>query len=317
MDRRTEQSMTVLESVATHLPGERVTIDDMAGPLALSPMQVTIFKRYQGLAEVRADPDGSLVDLLAGAAAGLDDLAARAPRIRYVLYARTLPTVVPYPENPLHELCRRFGLDRAVAFTVTHHACASGLLALYLAGRLLEASEPDALALVLAGEKRFTRDAQAVLQAGVIFGEGAAACLVGAAGDRDRMLSYASTVDNRLDLDKPEVAPQMEKEYPARLAEVVTTAVARAGLCLSDISLLLPHNVNVASWQRLCRHLGYPVERVLLDNVPRYGHAFCADAFINYRTACDRGLLRPGTRYLVTAAGFARGATFAAMVFEH
>jgi 3-oxoacyl-[acyl-carrier-protein] synthase-3 len=56
---------------------------------------------------------------------------------------------------------------------------------------------------------------------------------------------------------------------------------------------------------------------VVLDNVPKLGHVFCADAFINYQTARERGLLRPGTRYLVVAAGAARGAAFSAMVFEH
>jgi 3-oxoacyl-[acyl-carrier-protein] synthase III len=70
-------------------------------------------------------------------------------------------------------------------------------------------------------------------------------------------------------------------------------------------------------WRRLCRRIGLPVERVLLDNVPRLAHVFCADAFLNYRTAAVRGLLRPGDRYLVAAAGAGRGATFSAMVFEH
>jgi 3-oxoacyl-[acyl-carrier-protein] synthase-3 len=77
----------------------------------------------------------------------------------------------------------------------------------------------------------------------------------------------------------------------------------------------LPHNVNLVSWQRLGRQIGIPVDRILLDNVPVTGHAFCADAFINYQTAARRGLLRPGDRYVIAAAGL--GATFSAMVFEH
>jgi 3-oxoacyl-[acyl-carrier-protein] synthase-3 len=308
--------VTALDSVATHLPDHRITIDDMIVPLDLSPMQVRIFKRYHGLSEVRADPEGTLLDLLTPAVAGLGDLDDRRHDIRYVLYARTLPIVAPYPVNPLHELCRRLGLDRAVAFTVTHHACASGLLAVHLAGRLLAGESSDsALALVVAGEKRFTRDAQ--VQAGVVFGEGAAACLVRATGGRDRLLSYATSVNNDLDLDRPDVAPQVEREYPVWLSDVITTAVSQAGLRLDDIVLVLPHNVSLASWHRLCRRLDYPTDRVLLDNVPRLGHTFCADAFINYRTAHDQGLLRPGDRYLVAAAGSARGATFSAMVFEH
>ncbi len=151
----------------------------------------------------------------------------------------------------------------------------------------------------------------------MIFGEGAAACLVRDSGERDRLLSYATSVQGDLDLELPEVAVRFEREYPDSLAGVVNAAIGQAGLGLDDIRLLLPHNVNVASWQRLCRRLDWPIERVMLDNVPLVGHAFCADAFINYRTALDGGRLSPGDHYLVVAAGAARGPTFAAMVFQH
>jgi 3-oxoacyl-[acyl-carrier-protein] synthase-3 len=56
---------------------------------------------------------------------------------------------------------------------------------------------------------------------------------------------------------------------------------------------------------------------VLLDNIASNGHVFCSDAFLNYQTARDRGLLRTGDRYLVASVGAGHGATFAAMVFEH
>jgi 3-oxoacyl-[acyl-carrier-protein] synthase-3 len=67
----------------------------------------------------------------------------------------------------------------------------------------------------------------------------------------------------------------------------------------------------------MCRLLRFPVEQVLLDNIVGNGHVFCADAFLNYQTACQRGLLHPGDRYLVASVGAGHGATFAAMVFEH
>jgi len=310
--------VTAIEAVATYLPDQRVSIEDLAGRLGLRPIQIKLFRRFLGLSQIRLDPAGTLLDLLLAGAAGLDALRGREHQVRYVLYARTLPVVVPYPLNPLHELCRALGLDRAVAFTVTHHACATSLLAVDIAGRLLAADgEPDALALVLTGEKTFTRDAQLVPGTS-IFGEGAAACLVRADGHRDRLLSYATATkgefDGRLE-DLPELAARYEQEYPDSLAEVLLAAVAQAGLTLEEISLILPHNVNVVSWQRLSRKIGFPVDRVLLDNVPVTGHAFCADSFLNYATARDRGLLRPGDRYLIAAAGL--GATFSAMVFEH
>lgn len=309
--------MTALAAVATHLPQHRVPIEELAGPLALSPMQVKIFRRYHGMAEVRLDPGGTLLDLLLAATARLPGLSGREQQVRYVLHARTFPVVVPYPVNPLHELCRRLGLSHALAFTVTHHACASGLLALDIAGRLLASDpRPDALALVLAGEKAFTRDAQLVPET-TICGEGASACLVAATGPRDRVLAYAADARGEFDDELSPDPARFQKEYHELLATVVHAALAQAGLRLADLDLILPHNVNALVWRRLCRRIGFPVERLLLDNLPVAGHVFCVDAFLNYQTARDRGLLRPGSRYLAAAAGAGMGATFAAMIFEH
>jgi 3-oxoacyl-[acyl-carrier-protein] synthase III len=309
--------VTALDAVATYLPAQRARIEDLAGPLGLTTMQVRLFKRFQGLAEIRLDPGGSLLDLLLAAAARLAGLPGNEHRVKYVLHARSMPVAAPYPLNPLHELCRRLGLTRAAAFTVTHHACASSLIALDAAGRLLAGGGPGDLALVLAGEKTFTLDAQLVPGTSV-FGEASAACLVSGGGRRDRMLAFATSTrgefDGRLD-ELPELAARYEQEYPTSLAAVILAAADRAGLGLDQIRLILPHNVNAVSWQRLARRIGYPPGRMVLDNVPVTGHAFGADAFLNYATARERGLLQPGDRYLIAAAGL--GATFSAMVFEH
>jgi 3-oxoacyl-[acyl-carrier-protein] synthase-3 len=310
-------AVTALEAVAVYVPEQQVPIEHLAGQVGLSAMQVKVFKRFLGLAQVRRDTGRTLLDLLLAGASGLDALRGREHQVRYVLHARATPVETPYPVNPLHELCRMLGLGHAIAFTVTHHGCASQLLAIDMAGRLLAADgDTGALALVLAGEKAFTRDAQ--LMPGIsVFGEAAAACLVRPDGRRDRLLAYVTSIQGEFDgrfTDFPEIAARYEREYPASLAAVIRAAVAQAGLSIDEISLILPHNVNLLSWRRLCRRIGYPVDRVLLDNVPVTGHAFCADSFINYVTAAERGLLRPGDRYLIVAAG---GATFSAMVCEH
>jgi 3-oxoacyl-[acyl-carrier-protein] synthase-3 len=309
--------MTTLEAVATYLPDRRAAIEDLGDDLGLSPMQVKVFRRYHKLAQVRRDPDGTLLDLLLGALGNLDALRGQQHRVRYVVYARAFAVVVPYPMNVLHELCRRTGLGHAAAFAVTHQACASGLLAIDVAGRLLAADDdPDALALVVAGEKAFTRETQLVPETSV-FGEGASACLIGHDGPGDRLLSYVAWLRGEFDDAVAGFATDFAQEYPESLAAAVSAAVDRAGLRLDDIRLILPHNVNVTAWQRVCRRLGYDVSRVLLDNVPVTGHVYCADAFFNYRAAAERGLLRPGEPYVVAAAGAGRGATFSAMVFEH
>ena len=321
--------MTALEAVSVYLPPVRKSVESLAGPLGLTDMQVKLFRRFHGLREVGRDPDASLPALLMKAAAGLDALRGQEHRVRYVLYARTMPVVAPYPVNPLHEVCRALGLDHALAFTVTHQSCAGGLLAIDMAGRLLAAEtadgpdEPDGpdsqsgpLALILAGEKAFTREAQMFADT-TIFGEGASACLVSAFGARDRMLAYAANVRGEFDSATGGNDARLQREYRPSLAEVMHRALAEAGLTLDDIRVVLPHNVNVVTWQRMCLLLKFPLDRVLLDNIPASGHVFCADVFANYQTACERGLLRPGDHYLAAAVGAGGGATFAAMVFEH
>jgi 3-oxoacyl-[acyl-carrier-protein] synthase-3 len=310
--------LTALESIATYLPPQRVPIEDLADRLGLSRMNVRMFQRVHGLAEIRLDPDGTLSDLLTAAVGRLGALRGHEQRVRYVIHGRSMPVAVPYPDNPLHELCRDLGLSRAVAFTVTQQACASGLLAIALAGRLLDAcDEPEALALVLTGEKTFCSDAH-LIPGSTIFGEAAAACLVSAHGDRDRLLSAVTHMHGEFDgriTTRADLAADFARAYPQLLADVLFAAVAKAGLDLAEIALILPHNVNAVSWRRMCKRLDYPVEQVLLDNVPVTGHSFGADAFVNYRTAIDQGRLSPGDRYLMVAVG--SGATFTAMVFEH
>ncbi|BFV61001.1 3-oxoacyl-[acyl-carrier-protein] synthase III C-terminal domain-containing protein [Kitasatospora sp. CMC57] len=309
--------MTALLAVSDHLPPGRVAIEELAEEFGLTSIQLRIFRRYHGLGTVGRDPDGSLLDLLRGAVAGLDALRGREHRVRYVLHARSFPTVVPYPHDPVRELCRELGLDRATVFAVGHHACASGLLAVDVAGRLLAAdADPDGLALVLAGEKTFTAEAGMVPDTS-FFGEGAAACLVAPGGDRDRVLSYAVDVRGEFDSDEPDVALAFQRIYAEALAAAVLAAVERAGLGMDAIGVILPHNVNRVAWHQVCRLLGYPRERVVLDNVATTGHVFCADNLVNYRTAQRRGLLRPGEPYVMAAAGAGRGATFSAMVLQH
>jgi 3-oxoacyl-[acyl-carrier-protein] synthase III len=312
--------VTALAEVAAYVPAHRVTIGSLAPELDLTAMQVRVFQRYHGLSEVSRDPDRSLLDLLTCATDQLSGLRSQRERIRYVLYARSMPVVAPFPLNPLHELCARLGLGHAVAFTVTHQACATSLQAVHLAGQLLAADgDTDARALVVAGEKAYTRVARIVPETS-FFAEASAACLVSQGGPRDRLLAYAAEsrgeFDSGLD-DQPDLLGRFQEAAAAALANVITVAVKEAGLRLADVSLILPHNVNRVSWRRVCRLLDYPLEKVLLDNIASVGHGFCADAFINFSTAAERGLLAAGDSYVIAAAGAAPGATFSAMVFEH
>jgi 3-oxoacyl-[acyl-carrier-protein] synthase-3 len=308
--------VTALESVAVHVPEVRVPIGSLRERLGVTAAEMRIFERFYGLAEVPQD-DGDLTDLLWRAVTRLELPPERAKRIRYVLHARSINVITPYPVNPLHDITTRLGLGHAAAFSVSQHACASGLLAVDLAGRLLAAGgDPDARALVLTGEKTFTRGAM-LIPRNTIFGEASAAVVVRPGGERDRLVTYAVAMRGEYDMTgiSDAMAEEYREAYPGLVGETVRAAVERAGLRLADVALILPHNSNTFSWRVVCDLIDFPKDRVLLENVPVTGHVFCSSGFVNYRTAVDSGRLRPGDHYVMASVGI--GATFAAMVFRH
>jgi 3-oxoacyl-[acyl-carrier-protein] synthase-3 len=172
------------------------------------------------------------------------------------------------------------------------------------------------VALILAGEKSFTRVAQIVPDS-AIMGEGMAALLVSAGGERNRMLAYATRTLGEFH-EAPELSPELEAKfqsvYTGTLIDVIRTAIDRAGLTGDDVKLILPHNINRMSWLRVLMEAGLPKQLLYLDNQSEYGHCFGSDPFISYQSATAAGRLVPGDHYVMTAAGL--GATIAAMVLR-
>lgn len=315
---RATTNPTSLVEVAAHLPKDSYSLEEAAAPLNLSAQEVRRFRRFFGLDKVRWDLQARQADLLVEAARGLTGLAGNEHRVRFVLHARTLEHVAPYSAAPLHQAVHTLGLDHAVAFAVSQHACASGLLAVDLAGQLLGTlDDPDALVLVLTGEKTYPHVSH-YMPAVMVMGEASAACLVGLHNDRDQVVNYLTRTHGEysdITILSAETVAKFEKAYIPTLAELIRDTVAQAGLGLDDLQVILPHNVNRYSWVMLCKLLDIPMERVLLENIPVTGHCFCADPFVNYTQARADGRLRPGDHYLMVSAGV--GATFSALLLRH
>lgn len=317
MERIREVWVTTIRAVAGHVPKRSIAVADYLRPYGMSESRIRMHEKFFGFGRIPLDPASSLADHLVASVAALPDFSEVRHRIRYVIHARSMPVVAPPGENPLGEACARVGLSSATAFSLTQHACASGLLAIDLAGRLLRGDD-HGLVLLLVGEKAFTAAARIITNTSVM-GEGSAAVLIGSGPGRDQVLSYATHTEGKFHGGawmSEERNAEFQDEYPGHVVSVIRRVLDGAGMTIDDVSLILPHNVNRMSWARILRRLGMPnPDRLFLDNLGTWGHCFGADAFVNYAAASAAGRLRRGDRYLMTAVGL--GATYSAMVLEH
>jgi 3-oxoacyl-[acyl-carrier-protein] synthase III len=323
--------MTSLAEVACHIPEQSESVAEAAVRLGMSGFEQRLFEKFLGLREVRVAPKRTYADRLVDAAQQLRGLPGNENRVAYFIAARTFRDAATPSEAPVHEAADRLGLRHAVTFSVTEHACASGLLALWTAGWLLRDEAPDAMALLVTGEPAPV--AEFYLPQVAIMGDSTAACLIVADGTRDRLLSYAFEMSPGIEeisemavMRSPDMADvirkylsisvqEFSKRYTEKVVAVVREALEDAGIGLDRISLILPQNINRISWVRICRRLAYPVESVMLDYVPVTGHCYAADGFLNYTEAKRQGLLRPGEYYMIVSVGMGGG--FAAMVCQH
>lgn len=311
-------SPVTLRQVEAFVPHRVTTVEDVGPLLGLSRRQVAMFRRVRGLDRFRYDPALDTFDLAVRPAQAVLRSVPDPGQIRYLIFAHTVRDFAPCHILAADVVSQRLGVTGAEAFAVTQNDCASGLVAVDVAGELLRADgDPAAAALILTGEKHGARLVRLVKNASIM-GEAGAACLVCLGGPGSRMLSCAIRTAGEFAggfLMPDAVAARFNQGYGTCLIQVMEEALARAGRKLADITMIVPHNVNMSSWRNLCARLGLDLDRVFLDNVGRYGHCYCADPFLNLVSMRDRGLLASGGLYLLVSVGI--GGTFAAMVVEH
>lgn len=307
---------TTLEAIDAYVPARSVTLEQAAEPLRLTRPQMKVLRRVYGVQKMRLDPEQSLFDLLLPAARGALKELTDQNTVKYLLYAHATQEVTPSTVDAADVLRSSLGLHDAEAFAITQQNCASGLAAIDAAGALLAMDgDPAARALVVTGEKPFTRLNQDYHSYGSVMGEAAGACLVARGGRGDQVRSYVTKTRGEfadgilMDQAAREAA---NKAHDPEVAVVVREAVAKAGLDLDDIHRVIHYNsfmIEVAA------ELGMDRSRFFDENLPKYSHCYASDVLVNYVTLRDSGRLEAGRHYLFIATGM--GATYSAMVVTH
>ncbi|MDW8060472.1 MAG: beta-ketoacyl-ACP synthase III [Thermomicrobium sp.] len=95
------------------------------------------------------------------------------------------------------------------------------------------------------------------------------------------------------------------------VGEAAAEAIARAGLTLGEIDLLIPHQANLRIIDAAVKRLGLPWEKVWV-NLDRYGNTSAASVPLGLAEAAEQGVLRPGMNVVLVA--FGAGLAWAASV---
>ncbi|WP_028886232.1 3-oxoacyl-[acyl-carrier-protein] synthase III C-terminal domain-containing protein [Teredinibacter turnerae] len=107
---------------------------------------------------------------------------------------------------------------------------------------------------------------------------------------------------------------EMIASYFTTGSRIVQRTLNKVGMTLSDVSLMIPHNVSMRSWQILSELIGYPIENVYTGNISEMAHSIAADNFINLKDIEEKGILKPGDITMLYTFGL--GAHWGCMLLE-
>jgi 3-oxoacyl-[acyl-carrier-protein] synthase-3 len=243
------------------------------------------------------------------------------------------------PEHPLPstacELQAELGCRPVQAFDLVA-ACSGFVYGLVTAAQQISSGLADTVLVV--GADCMTRMADMEdRQSAILFGDGAGAAIVrrpasrrqrisavrlGADGSRAMLIwvpaggarepASARTVNERLHAMRMK-GRDVYKFAVVQLQELIQATAEDAGVSLSDVSLIVPHQSNLRIIESACEKLNLDADRVFI-NISRLGNTSAASVPIALHEAREAGRIRPGGRVMLVALG--AGLTWASVMLE-
>jgi 3-oxoacyl-[acyl-carrier-protein] synthase-3 len=304
-----------IAAVAAWLPERVVENDELARPLGVDSHWISsrtgIHRRRRAGAE-------GLVDLAAGAGAKALALADVEPADLDLVLVATLTADQLLPHAaPL--VASRLGAISAGAMDIGA-ACTGFLSALSLATAQLEAGRARAALVVGAEVLSRVTDFTDRRTAG-LFGDGAGAAVL-VPGGPGQIGPIALRCDGgRGELIRAEHHDRLVRmdgratfrAAVAAMSDTTQQVVSDAGLALDEIDLFVYHQANSRIISAVGERLDLPADRVI-DCLAEYGNTSAASIPIALSEAASTGLLRKGSRVLLSA--FGAGLTWGAGIVE-
>lgn len=211
-----------------------------------------------------------------------------------------------YPAAWLQFEC---GMTRAVAVGVSQGGCTGLMSAVAMAANHLRAN-PHATRVVCVSADVLPPNAKREIIYNMV-SDGACALVVERGTPRNRIVAH-QWITKGYYWNAAASRNEIVASYFPTARAIVDATLDGAGMAVTDIAAVIPHNVSLRSWQILLPMLGIPVDRLFAENIATKGHVIAADNFINLKDAETSGWIRPGDRLLLFNFGF--GANWACMV---
>ena len=307
-------------SLGSYLPAGVLTNADMEAMVETSDSWIM---ERTGIRERHRVGPGETASSM-GARAGADALqAAGNPRPDAIIVA-TCSAETRLPSTACL-IQRRLGLTGMAAFDI-NAACSGFIYALSIADSMIRARGARTV-LVVASEALTTLVDYTDRSTCVLFGDGAAAAVVGAgegggirairmaADGADADLIYFGTKPG--EPEGPEAIRMAGRgtfrSAVERLTDMALSVCADAGWSGDDVDWFIPHQANLRIIEAAAKRVGVSMDRVIV-NVDRVGNTSAASIPIALHEAAVAGRLKAGQR--IVSVAFGSGITWGGMALE-
>jgi 3-oxoacyl-[acyl-carrier-protein] synthase-3 len=310
-------SATALLGVGSYQPERRVTNDELSKVMDTNDEWI---RSRVGIVERRfAAKDETLPDMAVKAGSNaLADAGLQPSDVDTVIVANcTMPSGIP---NAAAQVADRIGIKDAGAFDL-NAACAGFCYALGTASDLVRAG--SAKRVLVVGAEKLTDSVDPVDRGNaIIFADGAGAAVVGAAEEAGIgpvvWGSAGDLVDMIIMREERYIYQEGQSVFrwaTTKIAPLAMQAVDEAGLQLSDIDVLIPHQANLRIVEAIAKKLrakGAREDLVVADDIVYSGNTSSASIPMALDHMRKAGKVRSGDVALIV--GFGAGLSYAGQV---
>ncbi|MEP4199139.1 MAG: hypothetical protein ABJL99_26230 [Aliishimia sp.] len=261
-------------------------LDALRGLYGWSDRNHRIFSRMFALESTALHPQTALPKLLIHSAS---ELVKANPEllgnVDYVFYCHAINSPLMLDDEVLGTLVRTvFDCDPEV-MSVAHGSCTSAIMVM----RMLQNFPADKPlnAVILTGEKCFFDMLQYADNQG-LYGEASAAAFLKVGAETGTQIiatetghfegMFAPMVDV-----SPEVVQAFDQAFLPRMSGLVTRLLQNAEMSAEQIDVIFPTHLSPFTSNRVANLVGMEKAEVWKNNLPKIGHCYCGDLFLNYK----------------------------------